>query len=139
MLVNEGRVVSVGDAQLYVAGLDDVYYGHPDLQRALAGVNSSMPVIALVHEPDLADRFACDGRISLQLSGHSHGGQVCLPNAKPLLLPRYAKKYVQGLHRVGNGWVYTTRGVGTCPPDIRLNCPPEVTHITLVAEEKPEG
>ncbi len=134
VLVNAGRALRIGTAQLYVAGVDDAYYGRPDLAAALAGWQAPMPVILLAHEPDLADRFLVDGRVALQLSGHSHGGQVRLPGIGALILPRYGKKYDQGLFRIGSGWLYTTRGVGMCPPSVRINCPPEVTHITLVAE-----
>jgi len=68
----------------------------------------------------------------LQLSGHSHGGQVRLPFLGPLVLPRFGEKYPMGLARAGNfTQVYTTRGIGLLPPPIRFNCPPEITFLTL--------
>ena len=87
-----------------------------------------------MHEPDFADEYALDGRVSLQLSGHSHGGQVRLPGLGALVLPRYAQKYDQGLYRVRDMWLYTNRGIGLIGPPVRFCCRPEVTEITLVGQ-----
>lgn len=132
VLHNEGVELSVGREGLYLAGVDDCWSGAPDLGVALDGVAAGTPVVLLAHEPDFADEFAGDGRVSLQLSGHSHGGQVRLPGIGALVLPRYGQKYDAGLNRVGEMWVYTTRGIGVLGPPVRFNCPPEVTEITLV-------
>jgi hypothetical protein len=132
LLLNQGVTLNVGGAPLYLAGLDDAWSGKPDLAAAMANRPGYAPVILLVHEPDLADSLAADGRISLQLSGHSHGGQVRLPGLGAPILPPLGKKYDQGLYRVGQMWLYTTRGVGLGPVPVRFNCPPEVTEITLV-------
>ena len=70
--------------------------------------------------------------MDLQLSGHSHGGQVRVPGLGALVLPPMAEKYPVGLNRVGSLQVYTNRGVGVINPPVRLNCPPEVTFLTLV-------
>ena len=85
----------------------------------------------LVHEPDYADFIkGFDSWIPLQLSGHSHGGQVILPFIGPPILPPFGKLYPMGLKRVvgTDRWVYTTRGIGNIFP-IRFNCKPEVTLI----------
>lgn len=132
LLRNEGLTLSIGQEQLYVAGVDDGWSGRPDLAAAMAHHPGHIPTLLLAHEPDLADRFSPDERISLQLSGHTHGGQVRLPGIGPLVLPRYGKKYEKGLYRVKEMWVYTNRGVGVIGPPIRINCRPEVTEITLV-------
>jgi hypothetical protein len=132
VLINEGITLSVGNGPLYLAGLDDGWSGYPDLRAALDKLPAGAPTILLAHEPDLADDAALDGRVSLQLSGHTHGGQVRLPGIGAPILPRLGKKYDQGLHRVGEMYVYTTRGVGLIGPPIRFNCPPEITEITLV-------
>ena len=132
VLENAGRAIGVGPAQLYVAGVDDAWSGHPDLSEALAAAPSDVPVVLLAHEPDLADRFSLDGRVSLQLSGHTHGGQVRLPGIGPLILPRYGKKYDLGLYQVNDTWLYTNRGLGVIGPPIRFNCRPEITEFTLV-------
>jgi predicted MPP superfamily phosphohydrolase len=132
VLVNDGVTLGIGQETLYLAGLDDGWDGRPDLKAALTRLPSDTPAILLAHEPDLADRVAMDGRISLQLSGHTHGGQIRLPGIGAPILPRLGKKYDQGLYNVGEMWVYTNRGVGMIGPPIRFNCPPEITEITLV-------
>jgi predicted MPP superfamily phosphohydrolase len=131
VLHNEGVAVGVGTGTLYVAGIDDSWSGQPDLEAALSGLPASAPAVLLAHEPDFADKYLADGRVALQLSGHSHGGQVRLPGVGPLVLPRFGQKYHNGLNRVQNSWVYTTRGIGVIGPPVRFNCPPEITEITL--------
>jgi predicted MPP superfamily phosphohydrolase len=132
VLINDGVTLSRGQQVLYLAGLDDGRRGHPDLPKALEKRPGQVPTILLVHEPDFADTYSTDGTISLQLSGHSHGGQIRLPGVGALALPRYGRKYDQGLYRVQDMWLYTTRGIGVTGPPIRLNCRPEITEITLV-------
>ena len=104
----------------------------PDLSKALEKRPGNVPTLLLVHEPDFADAFSADGTVSLQLSGHTHGGQIRLPGIGALVLPRHGQKYDQGLYRVKDMWVYTTRGIGVIGPPVRLNCRPEITEITLV-------
>jgi predicted MPP superfamily phosphohydrolase len=131
LLRNQAFPLTRGRATLYLVGIDDLWLRLADLRRALARVPANACKIALMHEPDFAD-VAAQAEIDLQLSGHSHGGQVRVPFWGPLVLPKYAEKYPMGLARAGNfTQVYTTRGVGVLPPPIRLNCPPEITHITL--------
>lgn len=132
ILINQGVSLDVGGATLYLAGLDDGWVGSLDLSAALSHRPAAAPTILLAHEPDQADTFARDGRIGLQLSGHSHGGQVRLPGRGALVLPYLGQKYDQGLYQVGEMWLYTTRGVGVGSVPLRLNCPPEITEITLV-------
>lgn len=132
VLINEGLALGVGSELLYLAGMDDGWSGQLDLKAALAKLPTDAPAILLMHEPDLADSFALDGRISLQLSGHSHGGQVRLPGIGAPILPHLGRKYDQGLYRVRDMWLYTTRGIGLGPVPTRFNCPPEITEITLV-------
>ena len=130
-LRNESRRVQRRDLPLYVVGLDDVRFHRADLSRALRGVPAGAPMIVLVHEPDFADHAHAEN-VLLQLSGHSHGGQIRLPRIGALLLPSWGRKYPMGLRRTPRGiWVYTTRGIGVAMPPVRLNCPPEVTLLTL--------
>jgi predicted MPP superfamily phosphohydrolase len=86
--------------------------------------------VLLAHEPDFAD-YAAQFPIDLQLSGHSHGGQVRLPGLGALVLPSLARKYPIGLNRVGSLQVYTNVGIGVINPPVRFHCPPEVTLLTL--------
>jgi predicted MPP superfamily phosphohydrolase len=123
-----------GQADFWLAGLDDVRARADDLEATLDGAPGDLPVILLVHEPDYACRIAdraADLGVVLQVSGHSHGGQVRLPFVGALVLPRLGQEYPLGLQKAGQMWVYTNRGVGMTSPPIRFNCPPEVTALTL--------
>ena len=133
LLKNSGLPIVSGSQQLfYLAGLDDAWSGKPNLFNALAKQLNELPSIVMVHEPDLADEIALDGRVALQLSGHTHGGQVRLPGIGAPILPPLGEKYDLGLYRVHDMWLYTTRGIGVIDPPVRLNCRPEITEITLV-------
>ena len=129
VLRNAAREVADG---LWVAAVDDVWEEHADLDKALEEVPVGATVLLLAHEPDYADDVATDGRVSLQLSGHSHGGQVRLPIFGPSVLPYLAKKYHTGRYRVGSMWLYVNRGTGMVVPPVRFNCRPEVTQLRLV-------
>ncbi len=87
--------------------------------------------MALVHEPDYIERLAKLVPVDLQLSGHTHGGQVRVPGLGAVILPPWGHAYVEGLYHVGAGQVYTSRGIGMVGIPFRFNCPPEVTEITL--------
>jgi len=137
MLRNQALPLERGAARLWIAGIDDAWAGAADLPHALRQVPDGEATVALVHEPDVAD-YVARFPIDLQLSGHSHGGQVRLPGIGPIILPAMAIKYPEGLNRVGNLQVYTNRGLGVITPPVRFNCPPEVTLITL-RSAKPLG
>lgn len=132
ILDNQGLTLQEGNGRLYLAGLDDGWSGHADLEAALVGAPAEVPIVLLVHEPDLADRYSLSGRIALQLSGHSHGGQIRLPGKGALALPELGTKYDMGLYRVRDMWLYTNRGLGCIIEPFRFNCAPEITHFTLV-------
>jgi uncharacterized protein len=134
VLVNQGTLINEGEGSFYLAGLDDGQSGNADLDKALEGAPPSVPVVLLVHEPDLADQMSMNRRIALQLSGHTHGGQVRLPHLGPMILPYLGRKYDYGLYRVNEMWLYTSGGIGTISVPFRYRCPPEVTEITLVRE-----
>lgn len=125
-----------GDAVLHIAGVDDIWEQEHDLDEALLEVPSGNTTILLAHEPDYADEAAADGRIALQLSGHSHGGQVRVPGHGALLLPRLGEKYDMGYYTIDGMGLYVTRGLGMIAPYVRFNCAPEVTHITLVVGDE---
>ncbi len=130
ILHNKGIALDINKAKIYLAGVDDGWSGQPDIQAAMSNHPIDAPAILLAHEPDLADTFTLDNRISLQISGHSHGGQVRLPGLGAPLLPSLGQKYDQGLYRVNDTWLYTNRGIGLIVP-IRVNCPPEITEFIL--------
>ncbi len=130
VLVNDSQRIEANGCPLWIAGLDDCWEGRPDLDAALHGIPPDEPRVLLVHEPDYADRIG-NYRVDLQLSGHSHGGQVRLPLVGAPILPVMGRRYPQGLALANRTLVYTSRGVGMIPPPIRLNCRPEVTVLEL--------
>jgi predicted MPP superfamily phosphohydrolase len=126
------RAVSVerDGRRLWLAGVDDVLRGKAKLDLALQGIPTNEPVVLLAHEPDWAD-YVTKFPVDLQLSGHSHGGQIRVPILGPPYLPPLAKKYPRGLRQIGRLTLYTNVGVGTIVIPMRFDCPPEVTLITL--------
>ena len=138
LLVNQSREAAPG---LMIVGLDDAWSGHPRPQLALAGSLVDYTNILLCHEPDYIDAVRRGNMpVALQLSGHSHGGQVRLPSTRPdgnglatraPLLPYMATQYPIGHYRVGSYQLYTNRGLGVWPLPFRFNCRPEITLFTL--------
>jgi predicted MPP superfamily phosphohydrolase len=132
-LMNEGVRIRAADAGGFaLLGVDDLWAarrgGHgPDLSSALAGVPGDAPRILLSHQPSTVELWP--GRVALQLSGHTHGGQIN-PGFRPadLLL-----RYVSGPYEVGGTMLYVNRGFGTAGPPSRVGAPPEVTRIVLVS------
>lgn len=116
---------------LWLAGVEETIFGRPDIDRAVAGVPDFAVRILLAHEPDYADHVRPRHNIALQISGHSHGGQIRLPFVGPVMLPRAGRKYASGLNQAPHCQVYTSRGVGVVHIPIRLLCPPEATLLTL--------
>lgn len=137
-LSNRIYPINRGADTLIFAGLDDYYNGHADLEAVLAQLPSppTSPVILLVHVADFADIAAETSRFDLQLSGHTHGGQIVLPVIGAPILPPHGKKYRSGWYKIKNMHHYTTRGVGTSSIPVRINCPPEITVITLRSPQK---
>jgi uncharacterized protein len=120
-----------GGACLHFAGLDDIMEGHDRLDVVLEQIPDEGAAILLVHEPDVADQSAASGRFDLQISGHSHGGQVNLPIVGPPYLPEFAEKYPKGLYQIDGMLLYTNRGLGMVHLPFRLNSRPELTIYTL--------
>lgn len=122
-----------GEGFFYVVGLDDVWENKQDLKKALRDVPPEVFTVMMVHEPDYADEVA-KHPVDLQLSGHSHGGQVRLPFLGAPMLPLWGTRYSCGHYTLRNLQLYTTRGVGRVYPGIRLNCPPEITLLKIMRE-----
>jgi predicted MPP superfamily phosphohydrolase len=141
-LGNDVRTLRRGDAALHVAGLDDVWEKQHRLERVLDVLPTereapASATLLLVHEPDFADTAAATGRFDLQLSGHSHGGQVRVPLLGPPLLPYLAQRYPRGLYHVPAPEgapplvQHTNPGLGSIRPRLRFGCRPEVTLLEL--------
>jgi predicted MPP superfamily phosphohydrolase len=130
VLRNESMPVERGGARIWLAGLDSIMEGKPDIAGMLREVPKSEAVVVLMHEPDFAD-VVTKYPVDLQLSGHSHGGQIWIPGFGAPWLPDFAQKYPRGMYRVGGLTLYTNTGLGTIRVPVRLNCPPEVTLFSL--------
>jgi predicted MPP superfamily phosphohydrolase len=133
VLMNRSVPIEHGKARIWLTGIDDVLEGWPNLDAALKQVPRNEMTVLLAHEPDFADQID-PARVDLQLAGHSHGGQIWIPGIGAPWLPPLARKYPRGLYQVGKLTLYTNLGIGTIRMPIRLNCPPEVTLITLRAQ-----
>jgi uncharacterized protein len=130
VLANQSVPIEGNGTRLWLSGVNDPLEGKPDLAQTLHSVPPDEPVILLAHEPDYADhvvRYPVD----LQLSGHTHGGQIRVPFLPPGYLPPLGRKYVWGLYKIGGLTLYTNRGLGTVNVPVRMNCPPEITLLTL--------
>jgi predicted MPP superfamily phosphohydrolase len=130
VLDNQSQPIEQDGARFWLAGVDDVLNGTADLSKTMHNVPAGEAVILLAHEPDFADE-AAQFPIDLQLSGHSHGGQIRIPFLPPLYLPELAKKYFWGTYHIGPLTLHTSAGLGTIGIPMRLNCPPEITLLTL--------
>jgi predicted MPP superfamily phosphohydrolase len=134
MLVNDGLLIRPGDGGGFaLLGVDDVwsyrYHGQGAvLANALAKVPREVPRILLSHQPPSIEHWA--GQVALQLSGHTHGGQINPLGLRPADI---FFEYVSGRYEVNGTTLYVNRGFGTVGPPARVNAPPEVTRIVLVA------
>lgn len=135
VLANRSVALGSPGARFWLSGVNDVLSHTEDLDATLRGIPSDDATILLAHEPDFADEVA-QYPVDLQLSGHSHGGQVRIPGLPLFYLPDMAKKYFLGLYQIGGLTLYTNAGLGTVNLPIRFNCPPEITHLTLRRAEK---
>jgi predicted MPP superfamily phosphohydrolase len=116
---------------LHICGVDDIWRGNVRLDEVIAKLDDAGAAILLAHEPDFADVSAATGKFDLQISGHTHGGQVILPLFGPPVRPYLGKKYPIGLYKIRDMFQYTNRGVGMARLPIRFNCPPEISIFEL--------
>jgi len=139
ILNNAYLPVERGGSRFWLAGLEDPVVGTPRPEEAVPVAirhQPQEPVVLLCHGPDYADKLLkqpVGQAVSFMLSGHTHGGQVRMPFAGPILLPPFGKKYVAGWFRLGKLQLYVNRGLGTVALPIRFNCPPEIALFTLRA------
>jgi uncharacterized protein len=135
MLINEHRTVIRDGTAIRLSGTDDVNCFYTDEAReALRAPTDAALSIALVHSPEIAD-MAADAGYALYLSGHTHGGQICMPNGRPLMTATdHHRALSSGLWRYGSMLGYTSRGVGV-GRRARFNCPPEITVLRLRCAE----
>lgn len=130
LLENTVYTLERGNAKLSIAGVGDVFAQEDKLEQTMAQLPATGAAIMLAHEPDFADEAAATGRFGLQLSGHSHGGQVRIPFYDGYV-PELAQKYPLGRYQVGKMIQYTNRGIGTIKIYARFNCRPEISVFTI--------
>ena len=128
MLLNECEPIVRAGERIYLAGIDDAHYFRADnIEKAAADIPDGAFSILLSHTPEIY-RQAAHADFNLMLSGHTHGGQICLPGSIPVtldsVLPRRLGAGAWQYHRMTG---YTSVGVGSCIVAVRLNCPPEIT------------
>jgi uncharacterized protein len=132
-LRNENTAIRRGTAAFNLVGVNDVsgesHSEAPDFDRALSGLNPSRPTILLAHQPILVEEAAARA-VDLQLSGHTHGGQVWPFH----YVVRLAQPSLAGLTTVDNTQLYVTRGAGFWGPPVRIGAPPDITVLTLQGE-----
>jgi predicted MPP superfamily phosphohydrolase len=131
------KIKLLDDSIIWIAGVDDAMLGKPDLATAMEQIPEDSYTILLSHAPDLADAAAAYP-IQLQLSGHSHGGQIQIPFYGPLVTPPYAENYVEGYYSIGDErpmTLYVNRGLGTTRLPFRFLSQPELALFTLFNEK----
>lgn len=131
LLKNTGvKIQLIDGSAILLTGLDDMMLGRPDFGQTLKEAKEELYTILMAHEPDAALN-AKAFPVDLQLSGHSHGGQVQLPFYGPLITPPFAAVYTEGLYEVDRMKLYVNRGLGTTRLPFRFFSVPEITLFTL--------
>lgn len=131
VLRNRGVLVTRDGDGLWLCGVDDPWSGRFDLRAALRGRPEGAATVLLSHQPNTWPR-AQEVRVPLQLSGHTHGGQLALLWLhRSLSLARFITPFVAGLYRAGQSYLYVNRGAGSVMPMVRLGARPEVTELIL--------
>ncbi len=127
VLENENVLIQVKDKTLYIAGVEDLMTGNPDIYKAFN--KAKTPIIFLTHTPDIFPELSEFANITL--AGHTHGGQVRFPLLGPICTAsKYGDEYSHGLIVLANGnKIITTKGIGTSILPIRFNCVPEIVVI----------
>ena len=128
VLVNEGARLDRDGASLWLAGVDDLDEGRPDVERALEGRGEGEPVLLLSHHPDVFPRAAALG-VDLQLSGHTHGGQIKLFGWAPITHSIHG--YAEGAFERDGSRLYVGRGVGVTTLPLRIGVKSEVAMLRL--------
>jgi uncharacterized protein len=134
-LTNTAIRITRGGESLVLAGVDDLWRGEPDAQKALKTVRPGDATLFLSHNPDYAETLDPEqaAKIGLVLSGHTHGGQVVFPGGlAPFVPSRYGSKYMRGWVDAPGVKVLVSRGLGTSMLPVRVGSRPEIHLITLI-------
>jgi len=145
VLRNDAASLEIGNTTLNILGIDDLRWGRPNLSRALdiARRNPGEVRVLLSHRPEVFPEAARKG-LGVVLSGHYHGGQIKLaPEPDSLSIARLITPYAEGLFHLprrrlsasgpgtGDAVLFVGRGIGITGLPIRINCPPQIAHLTL--------
>ncbi len=132
VLIDQKEALEKNGEKLWLVGVDDLHFGDTDLPKLLNDCGKDEARITLSHNPDFIDVFAEKNQHSdFMLSGHTHGGQIRVPILGAPHLKLLGNNYIMGLNRLDTMQIYTTRGLGTVLPPVRLFCPPEIVIYTL--------
>jgi uncharacterized protein len=128
MLLNEGKIVERAGERIHLAGIDDAHYYRMDnLDKAAAEIPPGAFSILVSHTPEIY-RQAAHADFDVLLSGHTHGGQICLPGRIPITLDSVLPRSMgSGAWRYHDMIGYTSVGAGSSVVPVRFNCPPEIT------------
>lgn len=128
MLLNECEMIERGNQRIHMAGIDDAHFYRADnIEKAASGIPSDEFSILLSHTPEIY-RQAAHADFNLLLSGHTHGGQICLPGRIPITLDLVLPRHMgSGAWRYHGMIGYTSVGAGSSIVPVRFNCPPEIT------------
>jgi uncharacterized protein len=128
MLLNESEAILRGDQAIYLSGIDDAHcYRVHDIGKVASQIPSDGFSILLSHTPEIFHE-AAEAGFNLLLSGHTHGGQICLPGGIPITLDAdLPRRMGAGFWQFGKMQGYTSVGAGTCILPVRFNCPAEIT------------
>jgi predicted MPP superfamily phosphohydrolase len=128
MLVNESDTIERGGRKIHIAGIDDAHFYRADnIEKATDLIPLDAFSVLLSHTPEIY-RQAAHAGFSLLLSGHTHGGQICLPGGIPITLDSVLPRRLGAgpwKHHTMDG--YTSVGAGSSVVPVRFNCPPEIT------------
>lgn len=140
MLVNENIQIETPEGAFWLVGVDDPHHFQlVDLEKAFQGLCSKDPLVLLSHSPEIIPE-AQERGVDLYLTGHTHGGQFCLPGGYAIFRnARCEREYIRGLWNYKEMPGYTSVGTGSSGIFARYNCLPEITIHTLVAGEKSDG
>jgi predicted MPP superfamily phosphohydrolase len=128
MLINECEMIKRDGQCIYLAGIDDAhFYLMDNIEKAASRIPDDAFSILLSHTPEVYEE-AAHVEFNLMLSGHTHGGQICLPGRIPIILNSVLPRYMgSGAWKYRGMFGYTSVGVGSSTIPVRYNCPPEIT------------
>jgi predicted MPP superfamily phosphohydrolase len=139
MLLNEAEALVRGDQRIHLVGVDDAHYYRLDnIEKAVSQLSGDEFSILLSHTPEIYRQAAC-ADFDLLLSGHTHGGQICLPGAIPITLDaKLPRRMGSGVWKYRDMAGYTSVGVGSSIVPARINCLPEIAlhHLRCGGSDK---